>query len=594
LIIRKEACKVKNKWMLVLLIVSMVLGGTLAGLAQEIKNPDTLIVADYGTVDSLDPAYAYDTASGCRIINIYESLIFWDREKTDEFIPMLAAKVPSVENGLISQDGLTYTFPIRKGVKFHNGEVLTPEDVEYSIERAMVQDRPGGPVWMLLEPLLGIGSTRKGGEIVVDFKDIDQAVEVEGDSVVFHLAQPYPPFLSVLANTWGGIVSKKFVVENGGWPGTAETWKDFNGPEPGKEILHNIACGTGPFKLERWDPGVETVLLRNDDYWREPAKLKRVVSKYVEEWTTRKLMFLAGDVDVVMVDRQYMMEMEGVEGIRIHKDLPTLQNGSAFYNFKINPEGNPDIGSGKLDGEGIPPDFFSDKDVRLAFSYSFDWDTYLRDAWFNEAYQPASPIVRGLPYLNPDQAVYKYDRAKAEEHFKKALGEELWEKGFKMTILYNTGNAQRRTAAHIFEDNIEVMNPKFSIEVRPVEWATYLDDLIAGKLTLFIIGWLADYPDPHNFVYPYMHSHSTFAEWQSYSNSRVDALVEEGIATVVPEERKDAYYELQTIYYEDVPSVGLYQPLGRRYERDWVQGWYFNPVIPDWDSTGYVYSLWKG
>ena len=583
-----------NKWILVLLVVSVVLGGTMVGLAQEIKNPDTLIVADYGTVDSLDPAYAYDTASGCRIINIYEFLVFWDREKTDEFVPMLATKVPSVENGLISSDGLSYTFPIRKGVRFHNGEVLTPEDVEYSIERAMVQDRPGGPVWMLLEPLLGLGSTRSKGEIVVDFEDIDKAVEVKGNNVVFHLKQPYPPFLSILANQWGGIVSKKFVIENGGWPGTAETWKNFNGPEPGKEILHNIACGTGPFKLERWDPAVETVLVRNDDYWREPAKLKRVVSKYIEEWTTRKLMFLAGDVDVVMVDRQYMMEMEGVEGIRIHKDLATLQNGSAFYNFKINPEGNPDIGSGKLDGEGIPPDFFSDKDVRLAFSYSFDWDIYLRDAWFNEAWQPASPIVRGLPYLNPDQAVYGYDRAKAEEHFKKALGGELWEKGFKMTILYNTGNAQRRTASHIFEDNIEVMNPKFSIDVRPVEWATYLDDLIAKKLTLFIIGWLADYPDPHNFVYPYMYSQGTFAEWQSYANSRVDALIELGIATVVPQERKDIYYEVQAIYYEDAPSIGLYQPLGRRYERDWVKGWYFNPCISDWDSTGYVYPLSKG
>ena len=583
-----------NKWILVLLVVSVVLGGTMVGFAQEIKNPDTLIVADYGTVDSLDPAYAYDTASGCRIINIYEFLVFWDREKTDEFVPMLATKVPSVENGLISSDGLSYTFPIRKGVRFHNGEVLTPEDVEYSIERAMVQDRPGGPVWMLLEPLLGLGSTRSKGEIVVDFEDIDKAVEVKGNNVVFHLKQPYPPFLSILANQWGGIVSKKFVIENGGWPGTAETWKNFNGPEPGKEILHNIACGTGPFKLERWDPAVETVLVRNDDYWREPAKLKRVVSKYIEEWTTRKLMFLAGDVDVVMVDRQYMMEMEGVEGIRIHKDLATLQNGSAFYNFKINPEGNPDIGSGKLDGEGIPPDFFSDKDVRLAFSYSFDWDIYLRDAWFNEAWQPASPIVRGLPYLNPDQAVYGYDRAKAEEHFKKALGGELWEKGFKMTILYNTGNAQRRTASHIFEDNIEVMNPKFSIDVRPVEWATYLDDLIAKKLTLFIIGWLADYPDPHNFVYPYMYSQGTFAEWQSYANSRVDALIELGIATVVPQERKDIYYEVQAIYYEDAPSIGLYQPLGRRYERDWVKGWYFNPCISDWDSTGYVYPLSKG
>lgn len=585
----------KNKWMLILIAVSVLLGVTIAGLAQEIKNPDTLIIADYGTVDSLDPAYAYDTASGSRIMNIYEPLIFFDGEKTGEFVPMLATRVPSVDNGLVSADGMTYIFPIRQGVKFHNGEILTPEDVEYTFERAMVQDRSGGPIWMIFEPLLGIGGSRDSdGEISLDFADIDNAIEVMGDSVVFRLAAPYPPFLAILASSWGGIVNKKFVTENGGWDGTAETWQDFNGPAPGEEILHAVTCGTGPFKLERWDPGVETVLLRNDDYWRQPAKLERVVFKYIEEWTTRKLMFLAGDVDVVEVDTQYIEEMEGIEGIRIHKDLPGLVVTGAFYNFEINPEGNTDIGNGQLDGQGISPDFFSDKDIRLAFSYSFDWDVFLRDVYFNEASQPSSPIINGLPYINPEQPVYYRDRAKAEEHFQKAWGGQVWENGFKFTILYNTGNAQRRTAAHMFEDNVEALNPKFSIEVRPVEWATYLDELIANKLTLFIIGWGADYADPHNFVYPFMHTHGTFSEFQSYSNPEVDRLIGEGIATVDPAKRQEIYYQLQAIYYEDVPSIGLNQPLQRRYERDWVKGWYYNAVIPDSNTCSYLYSIWKG
>ena len=585
----------KNRWIILLIGVAVLLGLAITGLAQEVKNPDTLIIADYGTVDSLDPAYAYDTASGARLLNIYETLIFFDGEKTGEFVPMLATKVPSVDNGLISADGMTYTFPIREGVKFHNGETLTPQDVEYTFERAMVQDRSGGPIWMLFEPLLGIGGSRDGeGEISVDFADIDNAVEVIGDSVVFHLAAPYPPLLGIMAYTLGGIVNKKFVVENGGWDGTAETWQDFNGPAPGEEILHALTSGTGPFELERWDPAVETVLIRNDDYWREPAKLERVVIKYIEEWTTRKLMFLAGDVDVVMVDTQYILEMEGIEGIRIHKDLPALANTSAFYNFEINPEGNTDIGSGQLDGQGIPPDFFSDKDIRLAFSYSFDWTVFLRDAYFNEATQPSSPIVNGLPYINLEQPVYSRDRAKAEEHFQKAWGGEVWENGFKFTILYNTGNAQRRTAAHIFEDNVEALNPKFRIDVRPVEWATYLDELINNKLTLFIIGWGADYPDPHNFVYPFMHTNGTFSAFQSYSNPEVDALIGEGIATVDPAKRQEIYYRLQEIYYEDVPSVGLNQALERRYERDWVHGWYYNPVISNSRNVSYLYTISKG
>ncbi len=345
-----------RKFWLIVAMGSIFLASIAVGVgAQQVRNPGTIIEATIGDVDSFDPAWAYDTASGEVIINIYEPLIFFDGEKMDEFIPLLATEVPTVKNGLISDGGLTYTFPIRKGVKFHNGEILTPEDVEYSIERVMVQDRDGGPVWMLYEPLLGIGGSRDGeGNIVIDFEDIDNTVEVQGDSVVFHLKDPYPPFLGIIANSWGVIVNKKFCVENGGWPGTAETWKEYNNPPPGGETLHSIACGTGPFKLERWEAGVETVLVRNDDYWRTPANVERVIIKVVEEWTTRKLMFQAGDADLVYVPRQYVQELEGIEGITVYKGLPSLQNMAAFFNYKINPEGNPDIGSGKIDGKGIP------------------------------------------------------------------------------------------------------------------------------------------------------------------------------------------------------------------------------------------------
>jgi len=583
-----------RKALLVIAAGIMLVAGMAVVSTAEVKNPDTLIVADIGTVDSLDPAWAYDTASGARIFNIYETLITFKGESTDEFVPLLATKVPTVENGLISPDGLNYTFPIRKGVKFHNGEPLTPEDVEYSFERAMVQDRDGGPVWMLYEPLLGIHGSRDGnGNIIIDFEDIDRAVEVEGGSVVFHLKQPYPPFLVILANTWGSIVNKKFCVENGDWPGTADTWKEYNNPEPGKETLHGIACGTGPFKLERWEPGVETVIVRFDDYWRGPARLKRVMWKVVDEWTTRKLMFLAGDADIIYVPHAYVQELEGVKGINVAKNLPTLALSAAFFNFDINPEGNADIGSGKLDGEGIPPDFFADKDVRLGFAYSFDWETYLRDVFNNEALKPVGPIPEGIAYRNPDQETYYFDPAKAKAHFKKAWDGKVWEKGFKFTLLYNSGNTQREIAARIFEENVEALNPKFQIEVRPVDWSAYLKELVNRRLTLFIIGWLADYADPHNFVHPFMHSQGDFSSFQSYSNPIVDELINRGIRTVDQEKRRSIYYQLQWIYHEDVPSVPLYQELVRHYERDWVHGWYYNPVYPNGEIQGYLYPIYK-
>jgi len=587
----------KKKGILICLIAALIIGMTgVAWAAQEVKNPDTYIGAYIGGVHTLDPARAYDTASAEVIYHIYEPLIFWDGGETDKFVPVLATKVPSLENGLISDDGLTYTFPVRKGVKFHNGEVMTPEDVEYSFERAMVQDMDASPLWMIYEPLLGVSGSRDAeGNIVVNFEDIDKAVEIVGDNVVFHLKKPYPPFLAILANNWSSIVCKKFCIENGDWPGTAENWKEYNNPAMGTQTLHKIACGTGPFMLERWEPNVETVLVRNDNYWREPAKFKRIVRKVVEEWTTRKLMFLAGDVDNIDVPRPNIEELEGVEGIRVHKDLPSLILDSVFFNFKINPEGNTDIGSGKLDGNGIPPDFFSNKDVRLGFAYSFDWDTFIRDAWLGEATKPRGPIIEGLPYLNPEQEVYYFDPKKAEEHFKKAWNGEVWEKGFKLTVLYNTGNIPRQIAASIFKDNVEALNPeKFKIEVRPVEWPTYLDLLTAHKLTMFIIGWLADYPDPHNFIFTYIHSSGDYAKFQSYGSPLVDELVKRGIETVEPKERERIYKELQIIYYDDIPSIGLDQRLLRQYERDWVKGWYYNPMFPNCDTGGYLYQQSKG
>ena len=94
-----------------------------------IKNPDTFVLATYGTVRTLDPAVCYDSAGSQRIWNLYETLVFFDGSKTDEFIPVLATKVPTLENGGISADGKNYTFHIRKGIKFHEGGELTPDDV---------------------------------------------------------------------------------------------------------------------------------------------------------------------------------------------------------------------------------------------------------------------------------------------------------------------------------------------------------------------------------------------------------------------------------------------------------------------------------
>ncbi|MCD6511932.1 MAG: ABC transporter substrate-binding protein [Thaumarchaeota archaeon] len=554
-----------------------------------IKNPDTIIVATIGEPETLDPAWAYDTASGEVIFNVYETLIAFHDGKTDEFDPLLAT------DWYVSPDGLTYAFKIRTGVKFSNGNPLTPEDVEYSFERAMVQDRDGGPVWMFLEPLLGIDSTREYNltDPTIAAKVghmIDDAVESNSTHVVFHLKRPYPPFMAILAQTWSSILDKEWCIEQGDWPGWKDyvQWVKYNNPET--PPLQEKMMGTGPFKLDRWEHGVEVVLTRNDNYWREPAKIKTAIIKKVDEWSTRKLMFLSGDADIVYVPRAHIKELEGVPNIRVYKDLPTLMVSPAmFFTFDISSD-SPYIGSGKLDGNGIPPNFFSDVNVRKAFAYSFDYDRFIEEALLGEAIRPANPIAKGLPFYWEDAPKYEYNLTLAEEYFKKAWGGEVWEKGFSLTITYNVGNLARKTACEILKYNIESLNPKFKIYIRAVEWPTFLRDMVKSRLPIFLIGWLADYPDPHNFVHPFMHSKGTFAAWQHYSNPEVDELIEEGISTVNATKRAEIYHKLALLYYEDVPSVPLAQPVDRHYERDWVKGWYYNPIYPG----VYFYPLSKG
>jgi peptide/nickel transport system substrate-binding protein len=550
---------------------------------KVIKNPDTFVCADIGDPESLDVSRAYDNASWAIIRNVYNTLVVFDGESTTEFVPMLAEEIPTVENGGISADGKTYRFKIRKGVRFHSGNTLTPEDVEYTFERNMVTDPDNGPNWFWYAYLLGGSGSRDGeGNIVVDYADIDKAIEVDGDYVVFNLPNPFPPFLSALAGAWASIVDKQFVIDNGGWPGTVANWKDYNGPDTGKDTLAEIASGTGPFKFVRWEKEVEVVLERDEDYWGPKPVMKRGIIKTVPEWSTRKLMLLQEDADWVHVPEENYAEMDKEDGLVVSRELPTLSLDAVFFNFDIETQDNPLVGSGRLDGESIPGDFFMDKDVRLAFAHAWDSKTFIDEVLLGYGFDPVTPVPRGLPFKNESLQARSFDLGKAEEHFKKAWGGQVWEKGFKVEVLYNEGNTSRETTCRILAENISSLNPKFELEIRAVPWPEYLDKIRKSTMPMFVIGWLPDYPDPDNYVIPWMHSEKgTFAAWQNYKNEEADRLIDAAAIELDPEKRKEMYYRIQEIFLEDVPSVMTKQEVENRYYKDWVEGFFYNPTQSD-------------
>lgn len=549
-----------------------------SGLLAEVKNPDTFVLADIGSVNTMDPAKAYDVAGSGKIWTVYETLIFFDGPHTGKFVPVLTTEVPTVGNGGISEDGKRYMFTIRKGVKFHEGGVLTPEDVVYSLKRSMICDPAGGPMWMLLEALTGEGNTRKGDKIIPGiFEKIDKSVEARGDKVILHLPKPYPPLLGILCYSSSVILDKEWAIKNGCWDGNIKNAAKYNKPPEGKEPLQNIANGTGPYRLKAWETAKQFVFERFDGYWGPRPRLKNAIAKYVPEWSTRKLMLQNGDADRVHVGKSFANEVKAMKGVVVH-EVPQLAVTGAMFCQKIDPTGNPSIGSGKLDGEGIPPDFFSDINVRKAFLHAYDRETYNVDVLNRLGTMPPTPLVEGLPYKK-DVPIYEFDLEKAKGYMKKAWGGKVWEKGFKMIITYNTGREEREAAAIMLAENIMSLNPKFKIEIRNVEWKDYMVDIRAYKHPVFIIGWGADYPDPHNFMYPYMSSNGTYGKYMGYHNPEVDRLLKVGIENVNPMKREEAYAQLQQIWYEDALGIALFQPRELWVYRDNVKGFIPNPMF---------------
>ncbi len=546
------------------------------GVTIPFQNDGTFVFQTIGGIKSLDPPWIYDTGSATETGKIYETLIYFDGEKSDEFMPLLATEWE------FNSTDLTFTFKIRDGVKFHSGNDLTPEDVEYSMERWMVMDRAGGPTWMVFGPLLDAGSSAD-----VTFADIVGAVEVDGDSVVFHLgggAHWELAFLQILCGGWAGIVDKDFCIANGGWDGTEATWMDYNVPAAvGDTALYNHCSGTGPWKLNLWEPGIQIKVEKNEDYWGGSVPFDYVITQIVEEWTSRKLALLAGDADLVYVPATFFDEMDDIEtqteDLLIYKDLPSLSIDAFFFNQDIAPEST-FVGSGALDGEGIPLDFFTDIDVRKGFCYAFDFETYIRDGLDGQGIQRGSPVVEGLPYFDPDTSLYAKDLDKAEEHFKAAWGGDVWDKGFKMTLLYNSGNIPRKTACEILAEALYAINPIFEVSIQPISWPTFLGKIWGTRdMPMFQIGWLPDYPHPDNFVVPFMQStFGAFSAYIGYGSPELDAKIKAAFEETDPVAQQAKYSELQELCYEDPYGITLAQPIARRYFTKYIGGYYYNPV----------------
>jgi peptide/nickel transport system substrate-binding protein len=532
-------------------------------VAGEVKNPDTFTTVSIGDPQELDPAHAYDTASGAVIMNAYETLVWYERERTDKLKPMLATEVPTQANGGISPDGLTYTFNIRQNVKFHDGSTLTADDVVFSIKRLVVMNLADGPAWMYTEILNESG-----------IQKIDQY------TVQFTLTESAPRFLSIMAYNAAAILSQNWVASRG-----------CGDPIEGVpcENIERDVMGTGPYKFVKWVPDQYVLMEYHPDYWAgwsasdrkaqgyPDGFIKTVYMKKNNDKDSRILELLAGDADFAYVPIADRDKIDGKDGIRIMEGQPTFSMGFIGFNHDIQ----------NWDQTAPSSDFFADINVRKAFCYAFPYQQFITDELDDHALKPKGPVPSGMLGYNEYGPEYDLDLEQAEYYFKEA---GVWDTGFTLTVYYNSGNTARENGLLMLENNIESLNAKFDLVVQGLEWPDYLDKFIQSEMPLFFLGWAPDYADPHDYVQPFLHSNGHFPYYLSYQNDELDQLIMDAARETDDATRIQLYADIIDLEHEEAIYIWTHQGITFHVERDWVDGWYSNPMY----GGTYYYSLSKG
>jgi peptide/nickel transport system substrate-binding protein len=610
----------------VILITAML---TVIGISQQtVKDPTILKIDTISQPESLDPAWSFLTADSAIEVQMYEHLIDYKGGSTSEYLPELASALPTLDNGGISKDGLTYVFTLKPGITFWDGTSLSCADVEYSFERIMAMDREGGPSLLLLDPLIGISATRddqgnliKSVKIGGKDKPLSQAiadsVECNANQVTFHLAHVFPPFLQVIAHSnVGNILSKAFAIKNGAADNKdpEDFLKKTNFPrEAAQTSFFDKAMGTGPFKLQKWDRAAQQVILaRNENYRDGPAKFENVIYSNVPEFNTRLLKLSRGDTDVsYLSSRTHTQQLKDAKpvGVRLVENLPGLTVETVHLNQDVKVATSTQfVGSAKCDGKGIPADFFRDIHVRKAFSYAFDQPTFIKDVLLGAGKVAPTPIAPSIGFFNPNQIGYEFDLNRTESELKAARctgsDKSVWDTGFKFTIVFNEGNTRRQQAALMLEQNIEKLNAKrqglapFDITVLGEPSPVVLTQVNQQEiLPIFIFGWSPDYMDIDNYIRQWMHSNGNYSRHTGINvmpqSAQWDKLIDEAITTVDPKRRQEIYFQLQKDFVDNALAVMMPYRTIDNVERSWIDGNYYNPAVGDPQQPPDVYKLSK-
>ncbi len=500
--------KTVKKLVCTILAVAM-LSVILTACGQSSNDPtDTLIFAQGADPRGLDPAMVDDGESSKVIVNIYEGLLKYAKDST-KLEPCLA------ETWNVSDDGLTYTFKLRKGVKFQDGTDFNAEAVKVNVERQMEGN-----------------ATADMSYAGFVFGTVSKVEAPDESTVIITLKEKNTAFLYNLAMSIAApIVSPKALKDN-------------------SNNVNEHPVGTGPYKFVRWDKEQDIVLVRNDDYWGEKAKTKNVIFKIIKDNSARVVALNNGEVD--MIDGIDATVVNQIESAGNKLDQPDGMNINYMAYNTTTPT-------------------FSKPEIRKAFSQAINVPELVTSLYQGYASPADSILPSFVPGFSKDIKQVAYDPEAAKSVISNAGITSVHMITYSNPRPYNTANGQ--ALAEAIQGYLSKVGVTANIEV--FDWTTYKEKVKAGDYDICFYGWTGDNGDPDNFM-ALLSDKDPSMNVSLFDNSEYKDLIAKGKATPEGPDRDAVYAQLEKMQVDQNPWLLIsHSKLLSAYSPK-IQGYYYH------------------
>jgi oligopeptide transport system substrate-binding protein len=501
---------VKRVWLLAALLAA-ALATPAVGQAPP-KQGGTLRAVFSADPPTLDPKDATDLTSSGVIRQVFDALLELDERLKP--VPALA------RSWTVSTDQRLYTFALRPGVKFHNGREMKAADVKYSFERAAKGKRP----WVF-EKITGARNFIKGAA-----PEITGVRVVDDLTIEIRLDKPFAPFLHLIAYDAASVVPPE---------------------EADKAGFASRPVGTGAFRFVSWRRDDQVVVERFGDHFRGPAHLERVIFRIIPAEVTRFNEYLAGELEFTDIPTGRCRSVQADPKLKSEVGIwPTLGTHGLRFNVERAP--------------------FTDVRVRRAIAHAVD-PSIVVNRLLEGCVQPARGILPpSVPGYAPQVKRLAFDRERARV----LLAEAGFPGGKGLPVMayhFNTSDANQRIA-EVLQAQLKELG--IALELRRLDWAAHIKVVDAGGAPFFRQGWIADYPDPENFLTVLFHSRNAGVAGNTsrYRNPTVDRLLDEADTMASGPARHDRYAQAEQIIVDEAAWISLYHYASRALIKPYVKG----------------------